>query len=62
MFDDKHGTGSVLQFFPKLLDGVDGARCRPDKFFHSKLGKPFLYVAGFVHREFVMLKQEKAFL
>ncbi len=33
--------------------------CRPVKSFHTKLGKAFLYGAGFVQGDIVMLKQEK---
>ncbi len=40
-------------FTPKVLDGVEV------KFFHIKLGKPFLSGAGFVHGDVVMLKQER---
>lgn len=37
------------------------ALCRPVKFFHAKLGIQFLYGPGFLHKGFVMLKQETAF-
>jgi hypothetical protein len=35
--------------------------CRPVKFFHTNLNKPFLYGPFFVLRGIVILKQEKAF-
>ena len=38
-----------------------GPLCRPVKFFHTDLDKPFLYEPHFVHRGIVMLKQERAF-
>jgi hypothetical protein len=45
--------------------GVDGvevrALCRPVKFFHTDINKPFLYGPRFVHGGIVMLKQERAF-
>ncbi|KAK6322617.1 hypothetical protein J4Q44_G00074090 [Coregonus suidteri] len=45
---------SAFQFIPKVFDGVEvRALCRPVKFFHTDLDKPFLYGP-----RFVMLKQE----
>ena len=56
------GSQSVFQFIPKVFDGVEvRALCRPVKFFHSDLDKPFLYVPRVVHWGIVMLKQERAF-
>ena len=50
------GSQSVFQFIPKVLDGVEvKALCRPDKFFHTGLDKPFLYGPRFVHGGIVML-------
>jgi hypothetical protein len=37
------------------------ALCRPVKFFHTDLDKPFLYGPHFVHGDIVILKQERAF-
>jgi hypothetical protein len=51
----------VFQLIPKLIDGVKvRALCRPVKFFHTNLGKPFLLGTPFVHGGIVMLKQERA--
>ena len=53
---------SAFQFIPKVFNVVVvRALCRPVKFFHTDLTKPFLYGPGFVHRGIVMLKQERAF-
>ena len=41
--------------------GLRSALCRPVKFFHTDLDKPFLYGPRFVHGGIVMLKQERAF-
>ena len=50
------GSQSVFQFIPKLVNGVEvRALCRPVKFFHTDLDKPFLYGHHFVHRGIVML-------
>jgi hypothetical protein len=58
----KPGSQSAFQFIPKMFDGVETrALCRPVKFFHTDLDKPFLYRPRFVHRGIVILKQEKAF-
>ena len=47
---------------PLVFDGVEvRALCRPVKFLHTNLDKPFLYGPHFVHRCIVMLKQERAF-
>ena len=47
---------------PKVFEEVEvRALCRPVKFFHTNLNKPFLYGPRFVHRGIVMLKQERAF-
>jgi hypothetical protein len=35
--------------------------CRPVKFFHTVLDKPFLYGLHFEHGGIFMLKQERAF-
>jgi hypothetical protein len=56
------GSQSAFQFIPKLMDAVEvRALCRPVKFFHTNLDKPFLYGPRFVHWGIVMLKQEMAF-
>jgi hypothetical protein len=37
------GSQSGFQFIPKVFDGVEvRALCRPVKFFHTDLDKPFL--------------------
>ena len=52
----------AFQFIPKVFNGVEGRPlCRPVKFFHTDLDKPFLYGPRFVQRGIVMLKQETAF-
>ena len=52
----------AFKFIPKVFDGVDvRALCRPVKFFHTDLNKPFLHGPRFVHGGIVMLKQEGAF-
>jgi hypothetical protein len=46
-----------------VFDGVTVRDlCRPVKFFHIDLDKPFLYGSHFVHGGVVMLKKERAFL
>jgi hypothetical protein len=56
------GLQAAYKFIPNVFDGVEGrALCRPVKFFHTDLNKLFLYGPHFVHRDIVMLKQEKAF-
>ena len=53
---------SAFQFILKVFDGVEvRALCRPVKFFHTDLYKPFLYGPHFVHGDIVTLKQERAF-
>ena len=53
---------SAFQFITKGFDWVEvRALCRPVKFFHTDLKKPFLYGPRFVHGCFEMLKQERAF-
>ena len=48
----------VFQFIPKVFNRVEvRALCRPVKFFHTDLDKPFLYGPRFVHGGIVMLKQ-----
>jgi hypothetical protein len=43
-----------------VFDGIEvRALCRPVKFFHTDLDKPFLYGPRFVHAGIVMLKQER---
>ena len=38
------GSQSTFQFMPKVFDGVEvKALCRPVKFFHTDLNKPFPY-------------------
>jgi hypothetical protein len=45
-----------------MFDGVEvRGLCRPAKFFHTYLDKPFLYGPCSVHWGIVMLKQEKSF-
>lgn len=40
----KSGSQPVFQFMPKVLDRIEVRfRCRPVRFFHTKLRKPFLY-------------------
>ena len=56
------GSQSVFQFILKVFDGVEvRALCRPVKFFHTDLDKPFLYGSSFVHGGIVTLKEERAF-
>ena len=56
----RSGTQSAFQFILKVFDGVEvRALCRPIKFFHTDLDKPFLYGPRFVHGGIVMLKQER---
>jgi hypothetical protein len=53
---------SAFKFIEKVFDGVEvRTLCRPVKFFHADLNKPFLYGPRFVHRGIVMLKQEWAY-
>ena len=48
------GSQSAFQFIPKVFDGIEArALCRPVKFFHADLDKPFLYRSCFVHRGIV---------
>ena len=45
-----------------MFDKVEvRALCKPVKFIHTDLGKPFLYGPRFVHRGIVMLEQERTF-
>ena len=54
------GSQTVFQFIPKVFDGVEvKALCRPVKFFHTHLDKPFLYGPRFVQGGIVMLKQDR---
>lgn len=40
----KSGSQPVFQFMPKVLDRIEVRfRCRPVRFFHTKLKKPFFY-------------------
>ena len=56
------GSQSAFQFIPKVFNEVEvRALCRPVKFFHTDLDKPFLYGHCSMHRGIVMLKQERAF-
>ena len=56
------GSQSAFQFIPKVFDGVEvRVLCRPVKFFHTDLDKPFLYEPRFMHGGIVMLKQKRAF-
>ena len=56
------GSQSAFQFIPKVFDWVEvRALCRPVKFFHSYLDKPFLYGPHFVYWGIVILKQERAY-
>ena len=43
----------------RLVEVEVRAQCRPVKFFHTKLGKTFLYIPDFVNGGNVMLKQER---
>jgi hypothetical protein len=50
---------SAFQFIPKVFDWVEvRALCRPVKFIHTDLHKPFLYEPRFVHMDIDMLKQK----
>ena len=50
MLGDKAWLVVVFQFIPKVFDGVEvRVLCRPVKFFHTDLDKPFLHVPRFVH-------------
>jgi hypothetical protein len=52
--------GQTFQFIPKVFDEVEvKALCRPVKFFHTDLDKPFLYGPRFVHEGILMLKLGK---
>ena len=56
------GSQLEFQFIPKLLDGVEvRVLCRPVKFFHTDLDKPFMYGPCFIHSGIVMLRQQRAF-
>jgi hypothetical protein len=56
------GSQSVFQLISKMFDGVEvRALCRPVKFFHTSVNKPFLYGPRFVYGGIVILKQERAF-
>lgn len=45
-------------FISEVSDGVEvRAVCSPNKFFHTKLGKPYLYISTFLL--FFMLKKER---
>ncbi len=49
MLADKAWRVCAFQFIPKVLGGAEvRTQCRQIKFFHTKLGKQFLYEAGFV--------------
>jgi hypothetical protein len=51
------GPQSTFQFIPKVFEWVEvRALCKPVKFFHTDLEKPFLYGPHFVHEDVVMLK------
>jgi hypothetical protein len=53
---------SLFQYISKVFDGVEvRVLCRPVKFFHTNIDKPFLYGPRFIHDSIVMLKQERAF-
>ena len=57
MLGVRPGSQSAFQFIQKVFDGVEvRALCRPVKFFHTDLNKPFLYGP-----RIVLLKQERAF-
>ena len=51
----------MFQFIPKMFKVEVRATCKPVKFFHTDLDKPFLYGPRFVHVGIVMLKQKRAF-
>ena len=54
----KSDSQSAFHFIPKVLDGAEvRALCEPVQFYHSKLGKQFLYGAGFVHSGNVMKRE-----
>ena len=49
----------AFSFIPKGFAGGEvRALCKPVKFIHTVLNKPFLYGPRFVHGGIVMLKQE----
>ena len=49
----------MFQFISKVFDQVEvRALCRPVKFIHTDLHKPFLYEPRFVHMDIDMLKQK----
>ena len=56
------GSQSAFQFIPKSFDGVEvRALCRPVKFFHTNLNKPFLYGPRFVHCQHCHAETGKGF-
>ena len=61
-YNSLHYSVKAFQFIPKVFDGVEvRSLCRPVKFFHTDLDKPFLYGPRFVHEGIVMRKQLRAF-
>lgn len=47
----RSGSQSAFQVITELLESIEvRALCRPVHFFHTKLGKTFLYPPGFMHR------------
>lgn len=53
----RSGSQSAFQLHSNALDGVEvRALRRPANFFHTKLGKQFLYRPDFVHKSIVTLK------
>ena len=53
------GSQSAFQFIPKLINAVEvRALCRPVKFFHTNLNKPFLYGPRFVHGGIFILEAQ----
>ena len=53
--------GTQSKFITKVLDGVEvRAVCEPVMFFHTKMGKLFLYGPGFVLGGIVKLRRSRA--
>ncbi len=61
MFGDKSWLAVHVQVQPKDVGWGLGQGSVQTSFFHTKLGKPYLYWPGFVHRGIVMLKQKTIF-
>ena len=56
------GSQSAFQIISNVFNWVEiRALCRPVRFLHADLDKPFLYGPCFMHGVIVMLKQERVF-